>query len=61
LFFYQVIGQTNVVVRVLDALYRLEEEKKKNYTKKMQTDPNGATNGYGEKRGKTPFCAVTVP
>jgi hypothetical protein len=23
--------------------------------KKMQTDPTGDTNGYGEKRGKTPF------
>jgi hypothetical protein len=40
-----------------------EERKKKNYAKKkMQTDPNGDTNGYGEKRvGKNLFCTVTVP
>ena len=53
--FIQVGRPTIVILQVLDALYRSEEERK-NYTKKkLQTDPTDDTNGYGEKRGKPPF------
>jgi len=50
-FFNQVIDYSNVVVWILDSLYRSEEEEK-TYAK-MQPDPNGDTNGHEEKEKKT--------
>jgi len=51
-----VIDYSNVVVWILDSLYRSEEEEK-TYAK-MQPDPNGDTNGHEEKEKKK---RLTVP
>lgn len=50
-----------IVVRVL-GLPCTDRKKRKNYAKRLQTDPNGNTNGYGEKRGNPPFlyCNCSV-
>lgn len=59
--FYQVVGQLNVVVRVLDALYRSERRReKKNYAKckLIQMVIQMGTDVREKRMGKNPFFVL---